>query len=88
MAEVLLSHPLIPLYLVYVVALFVAFMCRRPSNGPARDGDGKRRVPQPGNRCRQEKVGPELQFVRELGSSCAAEYTTRYSSAIRRIRQE
>jgi hypothetical protein len=88
MLEILLSHPLIQLYLVYVVALFLVFMCRRPSNGPVRKGAGKRRVPEPGNRHRQEKVGPELPFVRELGSSCAAEYTARYSAAIQRIRQE
>jgi hypothetical protein len=88
MIEIILSHPLFQLYLVYVVALFIVFLCRGPANCPARTWAGKRRVPEPGIRYRQEKVGSELPFVRELGSSCAAEYTTRYSAAIQRIRQE
>jgi hypothetical protein len=75
------------LYLVYVVALFVVFVCRRPTAGPARKGDGERRVHEPGNRFRQEKVGPEPPFVREVGRSCAEEYGARYSPAIKRIRQ-
>jgi hypothetical protein len=88
MAEILLSHPLVQLYLVYVVALFIVFMFRRPSSGPVRKEDGKRRIPEPGERFRQEKTGQELPLVREAGRSCAAEYAARYSSAIRRVRPE
>jgi hypothetical protein len=87
MKDILLSHPLIQLYLVYAGALLLVFFWRRPSNLPAREGDGRRGVPQPGSRFRQEKIGRELPFVRELGESCAAEYTARYSSAIKRIRK-
>jgi hypothetical protein len=78
--NILLSHPLIHLYLLYVGALFVIFLCRRPKRFDGATRQDSRR--------RQETTGRQLRVRRQLGGSGSVEEAARTSTTIKRFRQE
>jgi hypothetical protein len=102
MRDILLSNPLIQLYLLYVAALSIAFFWPRPSKPPGqKEGGGGCRPERdvrhprtsgeadpglPACRFRWETAGYYLLPVRELAASCSAEYAARFAPAIRQIR--
>jgi hypothetical protein len=83
MIDIILSSPLMWLYLLYVAALLVAFVGRGNPDPLARpkDGDEQRR-PRTWSAAGCHEVAP----LREVQAACSAEYAARFSAAIRRIR--
>jgi hypothetical protein len=102
MADILLSSPLVWLYLLYVTALVIAYFCAGHPNPSGREEDRRRcwsgrgiRRPLtlgdggpalPAWRFRRETEGRELLPVRELAASCSADYAARFAQAVKQVR--
>jgi hypothetical protein len=102
MADILLSSPLVWLYLLYLAALVIAHFCAGRPNPSGREEDRRGcwsgrgiRLPRtsgdggpglPAGRLRRETESRELLPAREPAASCSADYAARFAQAIGRIR--
>ena len=102
MADLLLSSPMVWLYLLHVAALVIAaLLCGPPqpfgsgrgpqavlvrAGHPPSPNVGGRRPGLPAWRFRREREGRELLPVRELAASCSLDYAVRFAQAIKQIR--
>jgi hypothetical protein len=80
--DILLSNPLVLLYSLYVAALLVVSLWPRRSTPPPAESQ------KPPLRFERDSRGHGERALQDLEASCVSEYSSRFSGAIKRIRNE